>query len=301
MKKKPDRRRGPNDAKSADARPRARHPGRNDASRIEPPSPREPIPFKTDAPPLAPPPSFLAAAGDLGVTFDDGDLDRLGRYLAMLLEANALVNLTAIREPDEAWHRHILDALTLLPVLADLEPREAEKPADAGAGDARQIRLIDVGTGGGVPGIPLAIVAPQIHVTLLEATGKKAEFLRAATQALGLGNTTVTQDRAESLGQDRAHRETYDVAVARAVGRLAMVAELIVPLVRRGGLALAIKGEQAERELEEAAFALGKLGARFAGLAQTPTGRVIVLEKTTLTPRTYPRKPGEPKRAPLGL
>src|SRR5690606_31616544 len=116
-----------------------------------------------------------------------------------------------------------------------------------------------------------------------------------------LANTAVIQDRAETVGQDRAHRETYDVAVARAVGHLAMLAELIVPLVRRGGLALAVKGEQAERELEEAAFALGKLGARPAGIVQTPTGRIVVLEKGTLTPRTYPRRSGEPKRSPLGL
>ncbi len=262
---------------------------------------REPLRFNTDVAALSPPESFLAAAAEMGISFDEGDVQRLGRYLAMLLEANALVNLTAIRDAGEAWHKHIFDALTLLPLLAELSPREAEKEADAAADAARPLRLIDVGTGGGIPGIPLAIAAPNVHVTLLEATGKKVEFLRAATEALGLTNTTVVQDRAETIGQDRAHRETYDVAVARAVGHLAMLAELIVPLVRRGGVALAVKGEQAERELAEAGVALGKLGGRAAGVAQTPTGRIIVIEKATLTPRTYPRRSGEPKRAPLGM
>ncbi len=238
---------------------------------------------------LSPPESFLSAARDLGIVFDPGDVQRLGRYLALLLEANRSFNLTAITQPDEAWTRHILDALTLVPLLAQVQ--SPSRP-----------RVIDIGSGGGVPGIPLAIVLAAMDFVLLEATGKKAQFLRAAALDLGLHNATVIQGRAEALGQDhRGHRERYDAATVRAVGHLAVVAELAAPLVRPGGLVLAVKGAKAETELAEAAKAFGLVGARHAATIPTPTGRVVVLEKATRTPRMYPRRDGEPKRSPLGL
>jgi len=247
--------------------------------------------------PLTPPDSFLAAAGDLGVQFDAGDLEKLGRFLALLLDANTRTNLTAITDPPEAWHRHILDALTLLPLLADL-------PAGAS--------VLDVGSGGGVPALPLAIVCPHLEFTLLEATGKKADFLRAAIASLGLPNARVRQERAERAGRERGERdasdaprtggmrEAFEAVTARAVGRLAVVAELTVPFARLGGLVLLVKGQKADEELAEGAKALELLGAAHAGTVETPTGRVVVLEKVRPTPRTYPRREGEPKRAPLG-
>lgn len=240
---------------------------------------------------------FLRAAADLGVEFEPGDLDRLAGFLAILLDANARTNLTAITDPAEAWLRHILDALTLLPMLAELSD---------GA------RVIDVGSGGGLPALPLAIVSPRLEFTLLEATGKKVAFLREAIADLGLGNARVIQARAEQAGQDRGARnpdgtrsgglrEAFDAVTARAVGRLAVVAELTVPLAKPSGLVLLVKGRRADEELAEAAEALAILGARHAGTVDTPTGRVVVLEKSCLTPRTYPRRDGDPKRAPLGV
>ncbi len=246
--------------------------------------------------PLEPPPDFLQAAADLGVAFDPGDLERLGLYLALLLETNKSFNLTAITDPHEAWTRHILDALTLIPLLSDIQSAAASDPATSPPS------IIDIGSGGGLPGIPLAIVLPHLRFTLLEATGKKADFLRAAASALALPNVTVIQARAETLGQDhRAHREHYDVATVRAVGHLAIVAELAAPLVRPGGLILCVKGAKADQEVEEAAKAIGLVGARHAATVSTPTGRIVVLEKATRTPRTYPRLDGEPKRKPLGM
>lgn len=246
---------------------------------------------------LTAPESFLTAAAGLGIEFDVGDLDRLGRFLALLLEANTRTNLTAITDPEEAWLKHILDALTLLPMLAEL-------PEGAG--------VLDVGSGGGVPAIPLAIVCPRLRFTLLEATGKKADFLRAAAADLGLDGVGVLQERAERAGQDRGRREpsgeragclrgAFDAVTARAVGRLAVVAELTVPFARVGGLVLLVKGQRADEELAEAAEALSLLGAAHAGTVDTPTGRIVVLEKMRETPRTYPRRDGEPKRAPLGV
>lgn len=244
-----------------------------------------------------PTPEFLESAASLGVEFEPGELDRLATFLALLLETNTRTNLTAIKDPADAWTRHILDSLTLLPMLADL-------PEDA--------RVIDVGSGGGLPAIPLAIVSPHLRFTLLEATGKKCDFLRHAIAELDLANADVLQARAEAAGQDRgdrqpdgsrlhATREAFDAATARAVGPLAVIAELTIPLVKPGGLVILVKGQRADEELAEAKQALHLLGAAHAGTVDTPTGRVVVLEKLRVTPRTYPRRDGEPKRAPLGM
>lgn len=243
---------------------------------------------------MPPTAEFLDAAGDMGIEFEPADLSRLERFLGLLLLANRTTNLTAITDPSAAWMKHVFDALTLMPLLASIEP---ETPAPE-----ETVRVVDIGSGGGVPAIPLAIVMPGLRFTLVEATGKKAAFLRATIGSLGLSNVTVVQERAERVGQDhKTHREKYDAATARALGHLAVVAELAGPLVRPGGVVLAVKGARAEQELGESAKALGLIGLRHGQTAPTPTGRVVVLEKTIRTPRMYPRKDGEPARLPLGL
>jgi 16S rRNA (guanine527-N7)-methyltransferase len=235
---------------------------------------------------LTPTPEFLDAAEAIGLSFDPGDVEQIGRYLAMLVETNKQFNLTAVDDPGKVWMRHALDALTLVPLLAEL-PEEAH--------------VIDVGSGGGVPGVPLAICMPQVRFTLLEPTGKKAAFLRSVAETLGLSNVRVLCERAERIGQDKArHREKYDAAVARAVGAMNQLAELMIPLVRQGGVILAIKGAKADEELAAAREAIGLLGARHAQTIDSPTGRVIILEKASKTPNAYPRRDGEPKRRPLG-
>jgi 16S rRNA (guanine527-N7)-methyltransferase len=234
---------------------------------------------------LQPAPTFAPAAAALGIEFEPGDVETLGRYLALLFQANKAFNLTAVTDPEEAWTRHILDSLTLLPLLAEMPGGSS---------------VVDVGSGGGLPGIPLAIVLPALKFTLLEATGKKVEFLSRATSVLGLRNVAVVNDRAERAGQDPRHRERYDVVVARAVGPLAVIAELTVPLEKVGGRVLLIKGQKADEELAAAKQALHELHAVHAGTIDTPTGRIVVLEKPRKTPAKFPRKDGEPKRAPLG-
>ncbi len=276
-------------------------PGNNAPMPKPPPPPDRPrLAFDFGATrPLPAPPSFLEAAAGLGVEFEEGDVEKLGRFLAMLLEANEkALNLTAITEPEAAWEKHILDSLTLMPLLAEL-------PEGAG--------VLDVGSGGGLPGVPLAVVMPHLRFTLLEATGKKVEYLRAVAAGLGLTNLRVVQGRAETAGQDRGeraasgertggHREAYDVVTARAVGRVATLAELTVPFAKvDGGLVLLIKGQKAEEELEEAKEALHQLKAVHAATVDTPTGRVVVLEKGSATPKLYPRADGEPARKPLGI
>lgn len=235
-------------------------------------------------PRIPPSPAVLAAASELGIEFEPGDLDRLEAYLARLLDANRRMNLTAITDPDEAWIRHILDSLTLLPLLASIDAST----------------IIDVGSGGGCPGLPLALVMPQARFTLLEATAKKARFLAETAAAIGAANVSVVCERAETAGQDRErHRERYDAVVARAVGRLPVLLELTIPLARIGGIVLAIKGEQSGAEIDEARAALHVLHAKVIDRRRTPTGTIVVIEKTRTTPKLYPRRPGEPKRSPI--
>lgn len=235
--------------------------------------------------PLEPTAAFLEAAGSYGIAFDPGDLERLGAYLGLLLEANTRFNLTAITDPAEAWMKHVFDSLTLLPYLDAAGARE----------------VIDVGSGGGLPGIPLAVAAPGARFVLLETTGKKAAFLQEAAGTLELANVQVVCERAETAGQDRErHRERYDVATARAVGPLPVLLELCAPLVRVGGCVLAIKGARAAGEVEQAREALRRLHCAVDRTGRTPTGTIVVLRKLRETPRLYPRRPGEPKRAPIG-
>lgn len=237
--------------------------------------------------PFPPTDKFLEETAKVGVALDEGDLDRFGAYLERLYEANKSFNLTAVRDPEEGWIRHILDSLTLIPLIAD-----------AGAGKPT---VADVGSGGGAPGLVLAIAMPDARFTLIEATGKKARFLDDTARALGLSNVKVEHARAEDLGHVKAFRERFDVVLARAVGRVAVSAELTVPLAKVGGLILMNKGQRLEEELREAHEALRTLHARVAGVVETPTGRILALEKEQTTARKFPRRAGEPKRAPLGV
>jgi 16S rRNA (guanine527-N7)-methyltransferase len=249
---------------------------------------------------IEPTSQFLEAAERIGIAFDAGDVGALGKYLELLFAANETMNLTAVRDVEQAWMRHILDSLTLLPLLADLPERG---------------RVIDIGSGGGLPGIPLAITMPHLSFTLLEATGKKAVFLRGVADQMNLKNVSVLNQRAEIAAHDRGmkkatgrfggHRETYDAVVARAVGRLHTLAEITVPFAKPtrgeepGGIVLLIKGAQADAELAEAQGALHALKAVHTGTIETPTGRIVMLAKGAATPKLYPRHDGEPKRSPL--
>ncbi len=232
------------------------------------------------------PAAFHDACSTLGLQLSPDEIAQLGAYLEFLLETNKQFNLTAIREPDQAWMRHVLDSLSLLPHLGEVES------------------VVDVGSGGGLPGVPLAIVQPERCFTLLEATGKKAKFLQGVATLLGSTNIQVINDRAETVGQNKQHRQRYDLAVARAVGPMRVLLELTLPLVKVGGRVLAMKGKQVEAELRDAGDALMALGAGqielYEGLPGLADDAVIVeITKQENTPREYPRRPGEPKTNPL--
>jgi 16S rRNA (guanine527-N7)-methyltransferase len=233
---------------------------------------------------LAPTREFDEACAAFGIACEPAELAQLGRFLGLLLEATQKVNLTGIRDPEEAWMRHLFDALTILSVIGPLPEGST---------------IADVGSGGGVPGIPLAIVRPDWQVTCIESTGKKCDFLTEACKLLGLGNVTVLQERAEAVCQDDLYREVFDGVVARAVGRLCVLLEYTVPLAKLGGVVVLTKGQKAQEEIKEAHQALYLLHADVTGTVPTPTGTLVVVNKSRKTPGKYPRGVGEPKRDPL--
>ena len=231
------------------------------------------------------PTQFIDEIAQLGIEFDPGDLDQLALYLDVLLETNKQFNLTAIKEPEDAWTKHILDSLSLIPSLT----KEGVQ------------HVVDVGSGGGLPGIPLAITMPDVTFTLVETTKKKAVFLSDAVEQLGLNNVTVIAERAEYLAtKNGGFRDIADAVIARAVGPLNVLLELTVPFAKVGGIVLAIKGERAPIEIEDARKAMHVLKAELIESTRTTTGTVVAIRKLESTPSKYPRPAGEPKRLPLG-
>ncbi|MEL7234306.1 MAG: 16S rRNA (guanine(527)-N(7))-methyltransferase RsmG [Chloroflexota bacterium] len=210
-------------------------------------------------------------------------------YESLLIEWNEHTNLTAITEPDEIRVRHFLDSLTIA------------KAADL-SGD---LRGIDIGAGAGFPGLPLAIAFENLHMTLLDSVGKKVSFMQHVIYTLKLPNATATHARAEELGQNAAHRATYDLVLARAVARLPGLLEYMLPLAKVGGYCIAMKGTTAHEEAESAARALNTLGGILERIenVQLPGVEIphhlVVVRKLANTPAAYPRRPGTPTRKPI--
>lgn len=224
----------------------------------------------------------------LRATLPTGFADAAQRYVELLLEANSRLNLTRIVEPGDVARLHLLDALSALPLLDVLAPG----------------RALDLGSGGGVPGIVLALARPGMSWTLVDSARKKADALRGFVDALGLGNVTVIAERAETLGRDPAYRASYDVVTARACAALPVLAEYALPLLRVGGSALAWKGPIGEGELRAGRAAAGALGGeleiRESGIAALGDHRFVLMRKLAETPDRYPRRPGQPAKRPLG-
>jgi 16S rRNA (guanine527-N7)-methyltransferase len=227
-----------------------------------------------------------AGAARFGLQIAPEQLAHLARYVDLLLARNQQLNLTRIVDPAEVERRHLLDSLTCaLPVLDALQ-----------AGTVS--RCIDIGSGGGLPGLPLAIVFPMLHVTLLESAGKKAAFLREVAAELRLTNVSVIAARAEDAARAVDTRDTFDLAVARALAPLDVALELCLPFVKPGGLLVLPRGSDLEGQWSAGLGAADDLVARLREPIplddpELPPGRsLVVAEKLGPTPTRFPRRPG---------
>jgi 16S rRNA (guanine527-N7)-methyltransferase len=233
-----------------------------------------------------------AQAAAWGVSLDGEKLDRLQRY-ARLLASYENANVIGTRDLDRILVDHVLDSLSCY----------LHEPLwEAG-------RLADVGSGGGLPGIPISIVRPDIRTTLIESTRKKADFLRHAAEILDLGSLDVVNTRVEDIGQTQGQRGVYGIVTTRAVARLSAVAEYCIPLLDVGGQAIAMKAGIEGEEFEEGRRATSELRARISRVETVAVlpevgkkeRNLVIIQKIQETPARYPRKAGMVTRRPLGM
>ena len=233
----------------------------------------------------------------LGLTAPAGAVDRMCAFADALLEQNKVMNLTAITEPDDVARLHFLDSAA---VLAYLE-QAGDGSWDRGDG----VRLIDVGTGAGFPGVPLKLLAPSLSLTLLDSLGKRVTWLDETCRGLGLEDVTCLHARAEELSLLPGYRDGFHIATSRAVASLPQLCELCLPFVRVGGLFLAMKSVDTKGELMGAKSAISRLGGRLRETwdytlpGADVTHRLIAVEKTAPTPKDLPRSWGKIKKNPL--
>lgn len=241
---------------------------------------------------------LVAGARSLGIELEPTQQAAFQSYFMLLEQRGRLMNLTAVRGWEDVREELFLRSLRILAVpgtpLSDAIDRQGQG-----------VRLVDVGTGAGIPGLVLKCALPKLEVTLIEATGKKAEFLRATAAELRLEGTEVVNARAEEAAHAPALREAFDVVVARALALLPELAELTLPFAKKGGLVIAQKGADIEAEVAAARFAARQLGAGAAAssVVSSPGSRapdtMVVWRKVSATPARYPRRAGIPHKEPL--
>ncbi len=234
----------------------------------------------------------MEGARQLGLPLTDHQLQLFQTYYEQLVDWNSRVNLTGITDYEEVQLKHFVDSLTIVLAL------EGAKWVDG------NFALLDIGTGAGMPGLPLKLVYPKAKLLLMDSVGKKTAFLRHITEQLRLEEVEVLTGRAEEMGHLPELRETFDLVVCRAVSELATVAELTLPFCRTGGLAVVPKKKGIERELSQARGAVDILGGNLKTVQQVTVRGLeehvlVVLEKTSPTPVAYPRRPGIPAKRPL--
>jgi len=225
-------------------------------------------------------------AGEYGVILDESKLSAMLKYKSILMEWNEKINLTAIEEDREIMIKHFVDSFSIMPFLNGIHS------------------IIDVGTGAGFPGIPLKIAQPSFKVVLLDSLDKRIRFLNTVITSLELDGISAVHSRAEDAGASALYREKFDAAVARAVASLPVLLEYCLPLVKTGGIFVAMKGSS-DPEIAESEKALDILGGRVESVKEfiLPGSdikrNVIIIKKLRQTPTKYPRKAGKPSKEPL--
>jgi 16S rRNA (guanine527-N7)-methyltransferase len=232
--------------------------------------------------------ALVSKGQEASLSFTKEQLYKFNKYYEMLIETNKIMNLTTITEPDEVAVKHIIDSLLVY----------KEK-------DFSGKILVDVGTGAGFPGIPLKIYCPSLKIVLMDALAKRLRFLQTVIEQLGLEGITCEHLRAEDAGHKVEHRGHYDIAIARAVAPLAVLAEYCLPLVKVGGFFYAMKGSKYKEEIDQGKKALNILGGKLVSceeikLPGLDDGRaVLIVQKQKSTPEKYPRKAGIAVKTPL--
>ncbi len=231
---------------------------------------------------------FEAGAAELGWRLTGSQLHQFATYQMLLIKWNRRMNLTAIREPELIQTKHFLESMSCAKVTGELSDQ----------------LVADVGTGAGFPGLPLKILYPRMELTLIDSVSKKARFLQAVIDELGLTRVRVVLDRVEVLGQHTSHRGCYDWVLARGLAKLRVLAEYLLPLCRVGGQMLALKGQDVGAEIAEAREAIARLGGAStkAALIAVPglssKRALITVKKVAETPDRYPRRSGIPAKRP---
>ena len=240
------------------------------------------------------------AADALGIRMTAREIDRFRQFAMMLVTENEKFNLTAITDPADIQRLHFADSLTVVPAV--------DAYVHLIGGDVAMlstVRVLDIGSGAGFPGLPLAIMRPRVAVTLLEATGKKVGFMRRIADDLGLDNVTALKGRAEEAAHHPTLRGHIDIVLARAVARLPVLLEYALPFVRPGGFVLALKRGDITEELADGAQAAALLGGTLGTVTPVivpglESHLLVRIDKTGDTPARYPRYPGVPSKTPLG-
>ncbi|WP_284140662.1 MULTISPECIES: 16S rRNA (guanine(527)-N(7))-methyltransferase RsmG [unclassified Virgibacillus] len=235
------------------------------------------------------PEQFAAALEEQGIILNNRQKTQFSIYFDTLVEWNEKMNLTALTEKEDVYLKHFYDSIS----------------ASFYYDFTEQIHICDVGAGAGFPSIPLKICFPQLHITIVDSLNKRIGFLNQLALQLGLDNVAFYHDRAESFGKNVKFREKFDVVMARAVARMSVLSELCLPLCRKDGVFIAMKGAQASNELQDAKGAIELLGGEPAeihsfSLPKEDSDRsIIIIDKKRKTPKKYPRKAGLPNKEPL--
>ncbi len=236
-------------------------------------------------------PILAEGAREMGIELSQEQLGQFHRFYEVLMEWAQKVSLTAVKDAEGVQRRHFLESAAIIAVLRE------EGLSLEGAS------LIDVGSGAGIPGVPLRIIEPSLSLTLVEAKAKKSAFLNEVLPQIGLDDVTVIARRAEETAHVPRHRERYDFAVAKALAPLRTLVELTLPFVRMGGIVIAPKGKETENEVREAKTALEMLKGSVRLVEELPLSEprqhVILIDKDLPIPPRFPRRPGMPAKRPL--